>query len=53
MPLIVKRFSEATHRNKRKRHGLRVSLICGTYNFEKSITKIIPQNMSTHNQGGK
>ncbi len=40
------------YRNKWKRHGLRVSLICGIYNHEKSTTKIIQPDISTHNQGG-
>ncbi|MDR2699708.1 MAG: hypothetical protein LBC12_02685 [Nitrososphaerota archaeon] len=50
----IKRFKilKYMYRNKRKRYGLRVSLICGIYNFEKSAMKIIQLNVSTHNQGG-
>jgi hypothetical protein len=34
----VKRFKifSSRYRNKRKRHGLRISLLCGIYNFEIS-----------------
>jgi len=50
----IKRFKilKYPYRNKRKRHGLRVSLICGIYNYEKSTTKTIQPNTSTHKQGG-
>jgi hypothetical protein len=50
----IKRFKilKYPYRNKRKRHGLRVSLICGIYNYEKNIARITHLNRLTHNQEG-
>jgi len=35
----IKRFKilSTRYRNKRKKHGLRMSLICGIYNYELSL----------------